>query len=525
MQAGQPLPVLIVGAGPTGLMAACELARRHIPFRIIDKNPSPVTTSNAIWIQPRTLELFDLFGIAETFVKKGQHCIALNLHARGVHTRVPLESRESLYPFFLMLPQCETEKLLIQYLEKMGSKVERAVTLVDVRQEQDSVWTTLQTADGKEEVVCTEWLLACDGANSQVRGKCGITFHGETLPSQFMVADARMDSFLSPDELHVFLGKETVCAVFPFRPGFYRVTANLHQSHPRKLFTQHEVRDIVHERTGGEFNVQEVGWVSPFWIHSRIVDAMQMGRVFFVGDAAHIHSPAGGQGMNAGIQDACNLAFKLALVIEKKAAPALLASYNAERYPVVKEIVNQTEQFTRALLARGAIVKKLREFVGADSSQALTAIGWRIAQMTIRYDASPVMHYSAVPAQASSHYPVPGMPAPDVRLADGSTVYRRLQSHLVLIFAGEGLPISAAAQALGNKIVQQFVGWVTVCQVSGVSAAATPEVIVDAEGILHRRYGVVSPTVCVVRPDGYLAYREETLESAPLEEFFWSYGD
>lgn len=343
------IQVLIIGAGPTGLMMACELARHGVSFRIIEKKSEPTLSSNATWIQARTIEIFDHIGIADHFIKSSNLCRAINLYIDGKSfVKIPLNHIDSIYPFILILPQSETERLLNQHLEKLNQKVERSIELVDIKQNDNTVISTILHSDGHTETISSEWLVACDGANSTVREKCKIFFPGEDLPEQFIVADAEIESFMSKDEVHVFFDKGTLFAAFPLRSNQYRISANLHLNYPRKNFSEREVIEMAQDRAHGAYYIKSVSWISSFWVHSKVVKHMQHGSIFFAGDAAHIHSPAGGQGMNTGIQDAYNLAWKFALITKGQAKPSLLRSYHEERYPVASEIINQTDYYSKS---------------------------------------------------------------------------------------------------------------------------------------------------------------------------------
>ncbi len=378
----QTTPILIVGAGPTGLTAACELARRGIPFRIIDKKSEHTHQTNATWIQPGSLEIFDRLGIAQSFIKKGHQCNAVNLYGHDkVLLRIPFDHLDSPYSFIIMLPQSETEKLLIDVLQSQQIAIGWNEELIDLVQTDDTVVAKIKNQQGKIEDVVCNWLIGCDGANSVTRQKCDIDFPGTDMAEQFVVADAKMGSFLNPHEIHVFFGKGTLFAAFPFGEQSYRIAANIHQSHPRKIFIEKEVIEIVHERTDGNYNVSNVSWISPFWIHSKIVARMQQGNVFLAGDAAHVHSPVGGQGMNSGIQDAMNLADKLVQVVQGTAGKSLLNNYHAERYPVVKQIVDETEQFTNLAVSEESFLKKLRKFAHEATPEAIQDIAKQIAQL------------------------------------------------------------------------------------------------------------------------------------------------
>ena len=514
------LPVLIVGAGPSGLAMACALAHLGIPFRILDKNNSPVEGSNATWLQPRSLQFFHLLGVVDAFLKKGHHCQALTLRVRGKPLgRIPFDQNGSTYPYVIVLPQHETEKLLLAHLEQRGGKVERSVTLTHLSQSDTAVKTTLRDASGKEEQATFSWVVGCDGAASTVRNLCQIAFPGAELPGQFVVADTRMDSFLSPHDMHVFFDRETVCAIFPMGSRRYRICANLHQSHPRKIFTEMEVREVVAERTDTNFNVESVSWISPFWTHSRQVDRMRAGRVFLVGDAAHIHSPAGGQGLNSGIQDAANLAFKLAMVIRGEANEGLLESYQAERHPVVAETIAQSEYFTRLVQSRVSIKKKWEALIAPSPATFPGLIGRRIAQMDTRYPDSPAICLPGRKETPSA--PQPGDIAPDIRLAPGKSLYTELQAmrHLVLLFEGQA---RSAANTLQRQLEEQFGQAIKVIRVTH-KASDEPGIIADPEGRLYALYEVATMATYVIRPDAHIVACASGLHADSVTRVFEHY--
>lgn len=523
------LPVLIVGAGPTGLMMACELAHLGIPFRIIDKNPEPTLASNATWIQTRTLEIFDQIGIVDRFLKLGHLCEAINLYEEGEHlVKIPLEGIDSIYPFILMLPQSQTEKILNDHLEEYKYQVERSVELIDINHQDGMSVATLKHPDGHTELVTSEWLIASDGANSLVREKCGLHFPGEDLTEQFMVADATIDfSFMPKDEMHLFFDKGTMLAAFPLGENKYRVAANLHLDYPRKLFTQREVIEIVQERAHGKYYVTNVSWISPFWIHGKVVEHMRHGSIFLVGDAAHIHSPAGGQGMNTGLQDAHNLAWKLALVIQGHAKKELLETYHQERYPIVKEVVKQSDDLTKMALFDTKFLSKLRTFCqrfSHDSAAASKKIGMWITQLDIRYQ-----HSLAIDEQSkvNTKAPQPGARAPDVMINKATTLFHSFNNsqHNILFFAGSSTSQNLIPQI--NDVQQQLSKMdstlVKLWIISPHSIGNLDNVILDEKAVIHERYQVKNVAVYIIRPDGYIAYGSDKLNVKSIEAFLTRY--
>ncbi len=524
-------PVLIIGAGPTGLMMACELARHGISFRIIDKKPEPTAYSNATWIQTRTIELLDHIGLIDRFLRNSHSCHAINLYANGeIALQIPLNQIDSTYPFILMLPQHETEKLLNQHLEELHYHVERSAELVKVTQQENLVISTIQHTDGSTEEIASDWLIACDGANSKVRELCQIVFPGQDLPEQFMVADAEMGSCLPSNEIHLFFDagtifpeKGTILAAFPWGSKQYRITANLYQEHSRQTFTTHEVKDAVHERTYGNYTAESVAWISPFWIHSKVVENMRHGAIFLAGDAAHIHSPLGGQGMNAGLQDAYNLAWKIALVIKNKAKSTLLDSYHLERHPIVSDIVSQTETLTKMALFDPAFIGKLTNFGTHIARQKPLAknIGMQLTQLSIQYQNSPIINYTT---SINTQSPQQGERVPDVTINASSRLFDYLHNtlHNVLLFTGTTDGNNQKLLTLQTWLNEHFADLVKTHLIAK-NKVNNKDDIFDEHSAIHQAYHISKPTIYIMRPDNYIGYCSQELDSAPIEKFLRQY--
>jgi 2-polyprenyl-6-methoxyphenol hydroxylase-like FAD-dependent oxidoreductase len=293
--------VLIAGAGPVGLTMAADLARYGVTVRIVDKAASRTDQSKALVLWSRSLELIERMGCVERFLKAG-----MNTHGARMSTgkeligEITFDDVESRYPFALMIPQNETERLLETYLEELGVKVERQIELTAFTARTDGVTATLRDAAGREESVAAEWLIGCDGAHSTVRHGLGIEFSGTTQPSDWVLADLRL-SGLNPDKFDIFWHAQGILAFFPIVGDRYRVGADLgpaggggHRGDP----TLAEVQALVDQRGPGAIRLHDPIWLSSFRINERKVKDYGRGRVFLAGDAAHIHSPAGGQGMN-----------------------------------------------------------------------------------------------------------------------------------------------------------------------------------------------------------------------------------
>ncbi len=523
------IPVLIIGAGPTGLMMACELARNGVGFRIIDKKPARTATSNATWIQARTIELFDKMGLASRFLKAGHTCDAINVYANGEHLfKLSLKHINSAFPLILMLPQSETEKILTEYLHELHGKVERSLELTDIKLENDRAISTVHHADGKTETITSDWVIACDGVNSLVRKTCGISFPGEELTEQFMVADANIDfSFMSKDEVHFFFDVGTVLAAFPLGFQKYRIAANLHLDYPRKLFTEREVIEIVQERAHGKYYVSDVEAISPFWVHSRYASQMRHGAVFLAGDAAHVLSPASGQGMNTGLQDCHNLAWKLALVIKGKAKAELLDTYQAERHAIVKQAVNENEHYSKTALLENDFLMRLKQFSeqeDRDEWMKLNRISERISQLEIRYTDSPVIDYAN---KVSGAAPLPGDHAPDIALDKSTRLYNTFNhaQHNILLFSGLDTDKDKLEKIkeLKQQLDQAYPDLVKTILIAKDNMAGMKDVVIDKNAAIHHAYQVTEPAVFVLRPDTYIAYCSAALNFNAIRQVLATY--
>ena len=345
-------PVLIVGAGPVGLTMAAELARYGVSVRIVDRSPRPSSTSKALVIWSRTLELMDRMGCTADFIAAG-------LKARGttisdgsrVLGHTDFDHVASPYPFPLMIPQSETERLLTAHLAGFGVTVEREVELVGFEAQTDRVAVRLRHADRHEEAWETPWLLGCDGAHSAVRHGLALEFRGEAQGDDWMLADVRLEGDGRPadGEIAPYLHRDGPFVVFPIPGGRSRIIATVGKTdpaHPRPDPTLDQVQAMIDARTGGGFRATDPVWLSNFRINERKVTDYCGGRAFLAGDAAHVHSPAGGQGMNTGMQDAIGLAWRLALVARREGAVGLLDSYSAERSAVGDMVLRNASRLT-----------------------------------------------------------------------------------------------------------------------------------------------------------------------------------
>lgn len=361
--------VLIVGAGPTGLTLACELARHGVSFRLIDKAPVASDKSKALAVHARSLEVFEDMGIVEKFLTYGLKIRGINIFAeRNQIAHMTLDELDSFYSFTISLPQSDTERILMERLAELGFAVERALELVELKQDSNSVECKLRSTEGDEETIKTRWVVGCDGAHSVVRKQLNLQFSGSKYPDLLQLGDVEVHGDLRSDELYVFNSDEGLLALFPYGGNRYRIAASKTAEHDETdqvikslpAPTLVELQAITNRRSPIALTLSNQHWTNALYLHRRHVSQYRVGNCFLAGDAAHIHTPAGGQGMNTGIQDSYNLAWKLALVAKGIASDTILDSYNSERLGIALGVLKMTDFMMNVNTLKNPIAKKLR---------------------------------------------------------------------------------------------------------------------------------------------------------------------
>jgi 2-polyprenyl-6-methoxyphenol hydroxylase-like FAD-dependent oxidoreductase len=517
---------LVVGAGPVGLTMANELARHGVRCRIIDRAAERSQTSRALAIFPRTLEAFETMGLADRFLAEGLRLYGLSLHHRQEEiAQIDLTSVASPFPFALSLPQSETERLLGENLSSLGTEVERGVELTGLAQTGDGVRAVVRHGDGREEIVETPWLIGCDGAHSATRHILGMDFEGAQYDESFILADVQLESTLARDRVHLFLGDDGVLGVIPFSENRWRIVANIPpESRDQSLpdLTLPDVQALLDRRTVPGLQASDPIWLARFHISHRKVRQFRLLRVFLAGDAAHIHSPAGGQGMNTGIQDAFNLAWKLALVVRGRAPTQLLASYHVERDPVASDVLNLTDRITRMATMRSSVAQSVRDFLlprlsGIDFVG--DKIADRLAELNVGYRGSPIVeNHGGGRLKAGDR-------APDAELRDENSQARRLfelfrePRHVLLLFLGAAGSAVANSEELGSTIGGLPDGTIDSYRIVR-GQSDLPAELRDTSGLAHAAYGLFDGGVVLVRPDGYVGYRDNNFNLGNLQNYF-----
>ena len=390
--------VLIVGAGPTGLMLANQLVRRGVRVLIIDRHSGPAQQSRALGVQARTLEIYAQLGIAGRAIELGKIGTGANLWAQGRHMgRVPLGDAGKAvtpYPYILILGQDDNELIMGERLEAQGIQVQWNAELVGLDQEADHVVASIRQPDGSMRQVTAAWVAGCDGSRSAVRDLNGITFPGAPYEHVFFVADTEATGNMTPDEVNVYLLRSGFHLFFPMRgKDHWRIVGILPpglRNRPDLKFE--EVVPAVKAEAGPSLIFKSCSWFSTYRIHHRAASRFRDRRCFVLGDAAHVHSPVGAQGMNTGLQDAYNLGWKLAMVVKGQADPALLDSYEEERLPIAQRLLNTTDRGFRLVVSDNPLAGLFR-----------TEIMARLGSMAMQVKAVQKVAFRTV-SQTGIHY-------------------------------------------------------------------------------------------------------------------------
>lgn len=387
------LEVLIVGAGPVGLFLANECARRGLRWRIIEARASQSLHSKALAIFPRTLEIFDMAGLVGPFLEAANRVTSVSIMTHGrtlAHMRFAPE--ESPYPFIAMVPQDVTEKLLVEQLQGKGGAVDYETSFVSAVQHDDYVSATLER-HGQRLLLNAAFVVGCDGAHSTVRHLLNLPFEGGQYDSLFMLADVETNETLPANELQLCPSEFGPAAIFPMSATRRRIVATI-ESAEGEAPTLDLVRQVLRQRAPKEIEARSLFWSSYFRIHHRQVAQLRVGRMFVAGDAAHIHSPFGGQGMNTGLHDVWNLVWKLDLALHGHGNEQLLESYSAERRPVIKSVIEVTHFLTRAMGTPNKLAQALRDTVIPMVSRLTPfqhAFVERLSELGIDYHGSPIV--------------------------------------------------------------------------------------------------------------------------------------
>ncbi|WP_286345657.1 FAD-dependent oxidoreductase [Frondihabitans sucicola] len=377
------MDVVIVGAGPAGLTAACALRARGIDVIVIDAAAEGANTSRAAVIHPRTLEVLEPLGVTAPIVEEGVRVPEFTVRDGGrILGRLDFRILPTPYPFTVMLPQSRTEAILTGRLRELGGEVHRGLRVTDVAATTAGAQVVAIADDGSTRRIDSTFVIGSDGANSIVRQSQGIDFPGARYEQSFVLADVLMDWPLARDEVQLFFSPQGLVVVAPLPGGHHRVVATVETApeHPDLA----DIAGLLDARGPGATTVREVTWSSRFRVHHRLATAYRAGPVVLAGDAAHVHSPAGGQGMNTGIQDAVDLAGTLGRALANDPDPEGLDGYEGRRRPVARSVVSLTDRMTRAATVESAPMRAVRNVAVSTAlrvPQVRRALALRIAEL------------------------------------------------------------------------------------------------------------------------------------------------
>ena len=514
--------VLIAGAGPTGLTLAIELARRGVLPRVVEKAGGPINEARALGLSVRTLEVMDALGIIEPVIERAKrvHGFTFWDHHGSRLTTIPFAFEElaTPYPLELLLPQDRIQRLLIQRFEDLGGHVEFGVELTAVDGSGDSPpQATLRHSDGRDEAVTPDWLVGADGASSRVRDAFAVPFEGSKYEEHFLLADVAIRWDLDDTAAHVFFHDEGTMFAFAYpEPGRWRLVDTTGQAKTGEPGPTLERFRHLLAGAGILAEIDNPTWTSLYSIHRRIVSSMRPApRVFLIGDAAHVHSPVSGQGLNTGIQDGFNLGWKLALAANGRASGALLASLESERRPVAQSVLDSTDTLTRAIVEKHGFAARMRDLAFKALSE-FSFVSRNFTKMNAKLDLgyrdSPIVLADASDGKGRLRA---GDRAP--ALAPGSMgggrgemlSFLREPRHTLLVFAdGDTRDLTDLAKAVVacDDLIDLAVVPDGAASPSGVRGDA---LVKDPTGALRRAYDADErpASAFLIRPDGYIAAR------------------
>lgn len=514
--AGTAAGVLVVGAGPAGLTAATGLLQQGVPVRVIDRAERPNPHAKAITLWPRALEALHRLGAAEEILDRG-----LALHAQNYHSGGKQVARltfrkvgDTRFPFAVALPQQQTEEALRRRFEELGGRIEFGVRLTSLRQDAGGV-TASVTRDGEVSELRADWVIGADGAHSAVRSAIGTGYEGETYPQQFLLSDGPCETSLAPDEAHYFMTAKGVLVVVGMPGGNFRVFTSLAPDAVVSEDVRAEVQRAASERCPVPIELTGEHRTGVFRVHRKVADRFREDRVLLIGDAAHIHSPAGGQGLNTGIEDGATLAWRLASVVRDGAPREVLDRWEDERRAVARGVLDDTDLQTRLWMMKGW-KRNVRDL----ALRAGERTGVLDRFVTPRQTQLSLVHAGSRRAAGRPHGTGrlrEGARLPDVRLSaarphggvSGERLHDLLPADrpLLLVLAADQRDAQRAAEAADAAAALAGPGHRTVL----VSTVPTPEdpsavpVLADPAGALHASLGVRGPAVCLVRPDAVVS--------------------
>lgn len=540
----QKTDVVIVGSGPTGLMAAALLARCGISVRILDKSTQSAHESRAFGVQAKSMELLLSIGLANEFLNRGVIATGVQVYVNAKQVAElnfdDIGRTDTPYSFLLMVPQWDIEDILVQDLKQFNIIVEHEQEVVDIEQTQDQVLVRSRHANGEFLEISATYLIGADGAHSIVRKKLDIPFEGAPYPQEFLLADCKITWPLDYDHMKLFLHEQHLAFYLPLRgKDFARIitirpsSALMNENSPQSIgsapATLEEVQHSLTAAAGLPIQLSQPRWVSAYRIHHRGATRYSEGRIFIAGDAAHIHSPAGGQGMNTGLQDAANLVWKLTLMLKGHPAPSLLETYHAERWPVGQKVLHFTDRMFAGVSSPKKWAAQLRRiivpiFAGIVSRVRIirAKLFNFISQLGIHYQ----NNYFLSDDIATPHVCMAGRRAPNALIERNLDIFSLLTGYCfhVLAISKKSLnpqEIDMIAKALAELPTDIGLPLQTHFMTQSLMGR-DPRIIRVESSQVFAAYGLsedMPQAIFLIRPDGYIAYASGAMNVAGLKQF------
>jgi len=537
------IDILIVGAGPVGLSLGIECKRHGLACRVIEKEAERSPHSKALAIWPGTTEILDAMGVADAIEQAAHPMRSMNIYLGSGKPGVIDFTKDLRIPTSeprpLILPQSETERILEERLNELGGKVERTFELIELAQDLEGTRAVVRSPDGTEETIESKWVAGCDGPGSTVRQSLAIPFEGRTIPTTFLLADVELAGAPDRNAGHFYSIDGKLAGLIPFGDKWWRVVSTREPGDPRTEAPRlPEIRDALRDLDLGELTPSNPIWLSAFRIQERRAERFHLGRTLLLGDAAHIHSPAGGQGMNIGIQDAYNLGWKIALICGGASDwRSLLDSYEEERIPVADRILDRSSQATHAMTLRNPIKRFLRNASAATafrSKRYRADIALELSELGIEYEESSLFDRFAHWHEDYRHLGF----ACGTRIRD-SIVFERgnehphsilektqTTAHTLILF--EGLRFHRNNVANLEEVLASLPHDVSSDRLKVYGIARSPEPpdidprihwLFDPDGSTHQRFAAYYSSWYMIRPDQIVGIRSMPAEGEPLADY------
>ncbi len=521
-------PILIVGAGPAGLSLALELSRHKVPVRIIDKETGRHHESRSLALHSRTLEIFEKLGVVDAILNRGKRVYNFKVYLKDKEALdLDFSNLKAPYPFICMLPQNETEEVLIEELVKYDVHVERQTKLLNIKEQSEGIKAFIRNDRGEKESITTPFLIGCDGASSSVRRLMKIPFKRYGYVGNYLLADVLLSWDQNPDALRRFQHPSGAVTVIPIKDRHYRIMCDLEPNPCSYVVSETYLKKVLLQRVPEDLEVEDIEWMSDQKLSYREAEQFRSNRVFLAGDAAHLHSPIGGQGLNLGIQDVFNLGWKLAYITHYHVRTVLLASYSRERKPVVQHVLKTTRRLTDLAAPSGFFSKRYQDLLfnllNKTSALKLKTLA-DVSGLGTKYKKS-----SIVKSQKKWLFFIPSVKAGS-RFLDGDLINPKTRQevrlfslikntqHHLFIFCRQRhlLKAKELLQDLNTKY----------SEVMGVHLISPDEELevdhywIDQDKEIAKPYRLGYPFMILVRPDGYIGLTAKGFSKKKVDFYF-----